>query len=372
MRIVETGRPDRLEMRDGGGCAVLLGIPFMGAGVFALALSVDLIPVNNDIPWFWGVPIGLLFATIGAVLTFGRVGCIVDPRARRLTKWWGLLTPMRRRERSLDDFSAVTLTREIRRSNKSTYTVYPVRLRGTDDCSDEKLDEGCQRYEQSRKLAEEVASLLGVDLVDSSTGDAVVRNAEHLDESLPEQILRTGDLGDLPDPPAGAKSVIRQRGKDIIIEIPAPGFGPEHAGGLLFMAVFVGGTTTMLTFILRDDPPLVVTIAATLFLGIFFILLPLVLIGGGVLQHASGLTCLTVDPERGLVLETKSIFGRSRKEMAGKDLEDLNTGRSATGPGSRGKGIVARSDTQTLTFGGHLSDAEREFLCAVIRYTLVS
>ena len=108
-----------------------------------------------------------------------------------------VLTVLRERETF-----QVTITREIRRSDKSTYTVFPVRLTG-DDAGEVKLCEP-RTYSASRGLAEELARFLELPLADSSSGTEVVRGHDQLDESLQEHLRESGALPELPEPVAVA------------------------------------------------------------------------------------------------------------------------------------------------------------------------
>jgi hypothetical protein len=39
--------PDRVEIREGGGCLSIFGLPFLAAGVFTALIGLQIIPVSN-------------------------------------------------------------------------------------------------------------------------------------------------------------------------------------------------------------------------------------------------------------------------------------------------------------------------------------
>ncbi|HEU4692831.1 MAG TPA: hypothetical protein VFS23_30930, partial [Vicinamibacterales bacterium] len=86
--------PDRLEIREGGGCMTIFGLPFFAAGVFMLLVSAGLIPVEggDDVLTRIVLPLmGIAFTLVGGALSFGRAWTIVDGTRREVLKQWGLL-----------------------------------------------------------------------------------------------------------------------------------------------------------------------------------------------------------------------------------------------------------------------------------------
>ncbi len=94
--------PDRLQIREGGGCLSAFGLPFFAAGLFLILASADVIPMNNasELPWFAGpmiVLMGIAFTAVGGTLVFGRSWTTIDRAQRIVIKQWGLLLPLRER-----------------------------------------------------------------------------------------------------------------------------------------------------------------------------------------------------------------------------------------------------------------------------------
>ena len=79
--------PDRYSVKRGGGCLMLFGLPFFAAGVgiiiAALAGAMDN-ESGEPAPLYFVIPFGLVFASVGAGLMFGRAGVDLDSRSRTI------------------------------------------------------------------------------------------------------------------------------------------------------------------------------------------------------------------------------------------------------------------------------------------------
>ncbi|MCX5808371.1 MAG: hypothetical protein NTX36_03195 [Proteobacteria bacterium] len=98
--LFETEDPDILQIRKGGGCLTLFGLPFFIAGLFVLQIPFGLIPMRMEgggpLVFYIVFPIGIAFAVVGAALAFGRNGVIIDRRRQTILKWWGLIIPFKK------------------------------------------------------------------------------------------------------------------------------------------------------------------------------------------------------------------------------------------------------------------------------------
>ena len=106
--------PDRLQIREGGGCISVFGLPFFGAGVFLFLSLLGVVPVSNanDMPalaWPLLVLMAIAFTTVGGVLVFGRSWTTIDRAQREVIKQMGLIIPLHQRTIPLDGFTAVRL-----------------------------------------------------------------------------------------------------------------------------------------------------------------------------------------------------------------------------------------------------------------------
>ncbi|MCK4614492.1 MAG: hypothetical protein KAU14_06795, partial [Thermoplasmata archaeon] len=99
--------------------------------------------------------------------------------------------------------------------------VYPVQITGAGRVV---LIDQPGNYLKSRKLAEEIASFMGLGISDQSSGTEVVREARTLDEPLVHREFRTEEEAPLPVRPALPKSTIKTSGDTLHIDIEPPGF----------------------------------------------------------------------------------------------------------------------------------------------------
>ena len=383
MKIMEITHSEVLEVRRGGGVLIVFGLPFFLVGFFFLLVMTGVVPMDsNPPPPMVGILFGGIFGSVGLGLMLGRAGIIIDKRHGTVTKWWGILVRCSQKVRPLADFKDVALSKEIRRSKTSTYTVYPVRLERD---GKDRINIGETRdYPKSRAVAEQVAAFVELPVVDSSTGTEVRRQADQLDVSLRDQLKTQGTL-ELPEPPAAMRSQIRQRNSTVMIEIPPPAFNPAFFGviAVVGVGVVIGPVVMFLIFAAQGDggPPL-------LFLLIFFVIMVLVPLSVGFrLVKSRGPTRVYISPTGGIRTERKKFGGLAKQEIPANELEELvlnapsSALRSSTcqevqvppfvasilkSLGQGGGSLTARSDTMTLTFGGGLDEEELAYLHGVI------
>ena len=135
------------------------------------------------------------------------------------------MKPFKTTKYDLDKYKHVAVTKEIRRSKNSTYTVYPVKMAG--DAKEIEFGEP-RNYEEARRQAEEVARFVQLDLVDSTSGQRVRRSPQELDESLRDRARRTGVAVEMPERPAFMKTETRIEGRRIILDLPRKGLKVQH------------------------------------------------------------------------------------------------------------------------------------------------
>ena len=61
--IVRQVAPDRLEIKEGGGCLTLFGVPFLAAGIFVTLIVARIVPLKNasGLPaWAWPLILPML------------------------------------------------------------------------------------------------------------------------------------------------------------------------------------------------------------------------------------------------------------------------------------------------------------------------
>jgi len=380
---VESADPDVMVYRTGGGCLALFGLPFLLAGLFVMFLP--LFPgktkpeggSSKQMPAALAIPFGAIFAAVGAAFVFGRAGKTIDRRSGTMTTWWGIVVPFRRKEYPLSAFDRVTLSREVRRSKNSTYTVYPVRLEGPGAKKAALEERRAQRA--ARQGGEELAKFLGLKLADRSMGTLIVREAEELDESIRERARRRGERLEVSEPPPERRSRQSVAGDTLCFEIPPAGFRRAHLVGVAF-GVVLGIVVPVVVYfvflrnILGDEKmPVGVKAILVVFLVVFFMLVPLLAGLAITLRGFARRSVVEVSPRELRVTQHGLLRARS-KVIPTDELEELEiVGPSALeGMASLHaflggeKVIVARSDRASAAFGAGLSPAELEWMQAVI------
>ncbi len=383
--------PERYEKKSGGGCLMLFGLPFLLVGLAVMIgglggrLKDD---SGQGMPILFAICFGGIFASVGAGFMFGRSGVTLDKRTNQAVKWWGLLVPMKRTVVALDSLEQVEIAKEIRRSDKSTYTVYPVRL--THGAEPLKICEP-RDYQQSRREAEEIAKFLGVALKDASSGgEGVVRQADELDHSIRDQVRAKGEVVEVPATPTGSRVRHELADGKLTFEIPAPGVSPVMlvvivgmcllplGSGAFFFTGFLGGGSEPWLF--------------KAFIGVFvlFFVAPVILIPGRMILKGKSRERITVTPQK-LELSLVSPWMTRTSSLPAGEIEELELVQGARMPtGGRdaekvpqivkgialmaggGATIMARTDKETLQFGRMLSRAEAEWMHALIKRVLTS
>ncbi len=377
MQLREVG-PDRLVGRSGGGCLAVFGLPFFVAGL-ALTIAAALGKVTDSdtgepAPLYFAIPFGLVFVAVGAGLIFGRSGVSLDRTNRQISKWWGLMVPFRSTDRSLDEFHEVRITKEVRSSGKSTYTVYPIRLAG----SAEPIVVGEPRdYQEARQTGEQVAKFIGCPMADTTSGRKVRREVAELDESLRQRLVRTGEGVAWPEPPPDMRCTYQIQGDSVRIEIPPSGFTIAHK---LVMAAGCLPTVIAVIFALAtglwsdDSMPAAFRIFLVGFLGVFFCLLPIAATSLPSIHDA--IKRVTVDVSPGELCATSRGLTTRRQQIPTHELEELEVVRSrrkSAGVGGFFCGrshLVARSDRVSIEIAPKVEIGELEWVRGAILYVV--
>jgi hypothetical protein len=396
-----------LEIRGGGGCIAIFGLPFLLAGLFVMQMPLGIIPMKNSpgtLPSIFVVLFGAVFAAVGAALVFGRSGIILDRSRGRIVQWYGLLLPMKRTEYLLDSIRQVEMN--FLSGDSDSAATWPVKISG----------EGLARpisvlqptsFTEARHLAEELARFLQKPLVDSSTGETIIRDHEHLDESYRDRVRRTSEeVNFLPPEPPAMRSRVERTGDGLIIHIAEQTKSAIHYIPLLFPLVFAGFVAWFfLPALLSLGMPDLFRYIFLGFIGLFFIAGPVVSALRGVYHLKKEFEQITVT-KAFLRVEALKQGKRTTTEIPVSELEDLvapsirgsiNTievpGMKKVPLGDTGtprmpdgrpvphfllslmkmvgsKGITARSDKTVIEFARGLDQAEVAWIFALIRKTI--
>src|SRR5688572_15538138 len=106
--------PDRLQIREGGGCMSWFGLPFFAAGFFMMLTVVGVVPISNadEQPayvWILLIVMSVAFTAVGGALVSGRRWTTIDRAHRAVITQWGLLIPLHEQTTPVDGYTAVRL-----------------------------------------------------------------------------------------------------------------------------------------------------------------------------------------------------------------------------------------------------------------------
>ena len=152
----------QFEIREGGGCLSVFGLPFFCAGIFLLLASLKVIPFQNkdEIP-FWGW-IGMFFMSlpfigIGGALLFGRRQTRIDLAEGRIFKESKVFVPVKTEAYLIVDYKTVMIRFESGSSDSPDS--YPVVLMPSNNGRPLPLYSGIS-YADSREFAAAVSQFL--------------------------------------------------------------------------------------------------------------------------------------------------------------------------------------------------------------------
>jgi hypothetical protein len=320
--------PDRIEIREGGGCLSAFGVPFLLAGIFLALIGARIVPLSNarDVPvWAWPliVLMGLVFMGVGGVLVFGRQWIVLDIGRGKVLKQRGLLFPMQTEEYQLEDYEAVVIRHDAGDSDSAE--TYPVLLRVKGGRADLRLSSS-QRYGDSHAGAAAVAKLLRVPLVDATTEHQVVIGADRVDESFQERV-RAGDARrEDAARPLRMRCQVRESSRAVEIVLPGPGFswarlvGPAVSIGIL---TYVG--PGLFQFFQRTRTPEAVQIAFFGFAVLLFVIPSLLGLLRAVLLAIRGRTLVTASPE-GIRIEEQGAWRVKTTRIPAPEILGLDYG----------------------------------------------
>ncbi|MDD5344400.1 MAG: hypothetical protein PHW12_08250 [Smithella sp.] len=395
-----------LEIRSGGGCISIFGLPFLLLGIFIMQIPLGIIPVQRSgtLPAIFVILFGCVFAAVGACIVFGRSGIILDRGRGNIIQWYGLLVPMKRTEYLLESVGQVEIN--FASGDSKSAATWPVTIAGESIAKPISVSQPAS-FIEARQVAEELARFLRKPLVDYSTGEKVTHDPEHLDESYRDRVRRTGEaVSFLPPEPPNMRSQVERTGEGLIINIPASANSRFQYIPVYFSLVFAGGVAW---FFLR--PILMFTMPEFIrniflgFFGLFFIVAPVISAFRTVYRRKKEFERITVT-KAFLRLEGLKQGKSITMEIPTAELEDLvapttrgamNTievsGMKKVSLGDTGtprmpdgrpvprflvslmkmvgsRGITARSDKTLIGFAAGLDEAEVTWLFALIRKTI--
>ncbi|MBP7146365.1 MAG: hypothetical protein KBD01_02385 [Acidobacteria bacterium] len=208
-----------LEVRTGGGCLSIFGLPFLATGLLVLAIAFGLLPVPVEQgAGLLALLVGGMFTVVGGGLVFGRSSTRVDRRAGEIVTRWTAVVTVREVRTPLVGFQRVTL--DHKSGDSDSADTYPVGLAGD---GVKALTLASPAAEPAaRQAAAELARFLRLPLLDRSLGVALVRDPERIDESLLERMRRTRERVDIVTEPPALRTAVVQTETGVELRIPPP------------------------------------------------------------------------------------------------------------------------------------------------------
>ena len=394
--------PNRIEIREGGGCLSIFGIPFLAAGIFTALVGAQVIPVSNrnEVPdWAWPLIflMGLAFIAVGGSLVFGRRWTILDTGRGVIVKQAGLLVPLRKEQFTLSDYDCVRLRFE--EGDSDTADRYPVIVQGKGSRPNLTLASPTD-YAAARDEAYYIASFLNLPLVDATTDHEVVVVSGRAAGSYSGRMQSSAHPGDRAARPAFMRSQVEQSRGKVRIVIPAPGFKPSLLLGFILPAGVLGYVIPhLLEFFERTHTPEYVQVFFVGFMVLCFGVLPAIGTLNGIIRSIRGRTTVDASAD-GITIEEQSawrkrvtvipageIFGLdySAAETAIRSItrsaqeryyrgRPSGTATSITPGGSgwlrrlaKSKGVVVKCKKGIVAFGAGLPDDEVRYLYTLIK-----
>ncbi len=398
--LIQTSH-DKLELKKGGGCIGCFGIPFFAAGIFMLLATMQIIPFSNakEMPWWSWIILffmGLIFTGVGAGLVFGRNWLTIDKTRRRIYKARGLLKPMQGEQYDLINYIAVLLRHDP--GDSDTAERFPISLQAADGRTELDLT-SFSSYGPALEQAKLLASFLRFNLEDKTTDNPRVLKPSEL--SAHTGSFKAKELPAVAQP-SELKSDLQHFEDELQIRIPGPRVSPLIFIGLLIpLGVVVFFAPGMLTFFTASNTPLMVQFFFIGFVGLFFVLLPVLEVLDAFIRSRSFLTAVTVNPE-GISITHKAAIRKYNVRLAIAEIIDVDYGTgetafvSATGEHgrhsrgrmpvgglsapytalprwmhwlqkfSRSKGIIIKSTQGLYCFGQGLPDEEVMYLYSLV------
>ena len=389
--------PYTLELRESSGCMAAFGLPFFLAGIFMIASLTRLIPYEATPGGKWTpVVLGLMslvFLAVGGILLFGRRWFTVDIGNGSVIRQQGLLIPMRREERRLNEFTAVVLAFD--RGDSDSPERYPVRLRASSG-KDFVISTPAQ-FGESRNQAEFLSRFLRLPLADATTDHETLVTPERASDSLRDRLRSGGEEFGPSTPPLGMLSEVAQSPGEARIIIRNPRFPLAGVLGtfapVVILLILLPGFRGVFARNQSTRGVQIVFLAFVLIPGIPF------MVGGVNLIVGSRRRKTTVTASReGLLIERRSAWRTRTERVSASDILDLDCStfdgalesvrapsQFQAVPGATAarifsalrtivfnKGIVVKCRQEIIAFGEGLSTRELEYLKSVLRKALAN
>ncbi len=397
----------RLEVRDGGGCMAVFGLPFLFAGIAVTLGSIGLLPIPPaaDMPWF-GRPLmmlmGVVFTLVGGTLALGRHWTTFSAVDRTVVTQIGLLVPMSTTTYRIDDYTAVLLG--FQRGDSDSADQYPISLKAR---AGKNLGLfSSTQYAEARERASAIAILFNLEIEDTTTDHPVRIAAGQAHLSLRHRARLERQREQLVVRPQSMRSVVDEGVDKVVVVIPIRRVHPAALVVFFIPAVVVGFALEPFSRFFRDThTPDAIGWTFLSFLIVAFGILPASSAVSALLKSRFGRTTVTAS-STGIRIEERGVFKtRTIASLAADDImdidystsdsmfasarstgEEMRRSRSApadapVGPGTdrvlkavqtlvKSGGITIKTKQGLTTFGEGLDDLEVRYLHYLVRKAL--
>lgn len=290
-------------MRQGGGRVSIFGLPLFLIGIFTTLVGFGVPPIRNASGALI-IAIDLAFLGFGGALVFGRRWAIFDTAHRCVIRSWGLLIPMRQKERSLSEFKAVVMAFV---SESESADSYPVRLQALTGKDFEVSSS--TNFAESREQAEFLARFLGLDLVDRSTDHELIISPERASETLQERLRSSRSQPEHIIRPIAMRSEVNESSGNARIAMPGHRLAaiPFVAGAVIPIGIAVFLFPLLLQFFRGTDRPDPWNVAPMVALIFAFGVLPALGVIHAVLSAIRSRTVVTASPA-GIQIERRGAW----------------------------------------------------------------
>lgn len=371
---------NRLELKQGGGCIGLFGLPFFLAGIFMLLIGMQVLKVSNanEIP-FWGwiiiLGMGLVFTAVGGTMVFGRKWITLDNATGRIWLAWGLIRPMRGRSYYLKDYSSLVL--KFTAGDSDTADRYELLLRS--GMQRELSLSSYQDFGIAHAQAELLVNFLGLPCEDQSTGNISIikpgkTGAEPKRESANPQVQ-------IALPPPEMRSVIDVINDRLSIKIPYPKYSPFNLLEAIIplgIAIYFG--TKVLPFFSATQTPLHVQSFFGGFVGLFFVFIPFISMLKKYMNTKTYQLVVFVDSSGIVMQHRKKKRSIAIERIIGLDygIRDNLLDKHPNAPAwmyrlkrfATAQGVIVKSKDGIFYIGNGLADDEIVYLHALIKQFL--
>jgi hypothetical protein len=398
----------QLEIREGGGCLAIFGLPFFAAGIFMLLAASGVLPVQgvSDMG-LWGRPLlaamGLIFMAVGGWLVFGHTRILIDTVQGSVRRRRGLLFfTIQDQLFDLNMFPAVELGFDAGDSNSADS--YTVMLRNTDTAAHLRIFSSAD-YGKSLEQARQLSRFLKLPLEDASSDHKTVVQPQDVDKPLADRLAGGKNADDWAVRPVSMQSKVEIRQGKLQVRIPQPGFRFVMLLPVLIpLAILYYILPDLLDFFDRTQTPEPVQWVFAGFMLLMFGLFPVLSMINAFVGNRRGYTDILIAEGRISITEqqawTRKVivipegdvtgldYGtvQSRTDLAATELQNRNLKHSAPYAGmplrplpgwasalvrlAKSKGVTLKHRGGLYTFAAGLPDDEVKYLYSVIRRAL--